>query len=315
MKNKTVRLLFLFLIFLIGASSGAVAQKRYGIGNLLRAIGVPYPTSALPADAILLPVTEIPDTHKGNLLLFILAGQSNMVGWAPLPNNNPFDERIFVFGNDYRWRVAREPVDSAYNQVDRVSADGAALFGPSVAFGLASLSRRPNIVIGLVPCAKSASTILQWQRDLSDQSLYGSCLKRTLAASSMGKVSGILFFQGEADALNPALYPDPEPKASEWAELFTQFVTDFRNDLGDTDLPVVYAQLGGNSEPEAFSNWELVKQQQASVQLPQSAMITTDDLALLDGLHFTTDSYRTIGKRFAEAYWNVVESSSDSNGP
>lgn len=307
MKNKNVRLVIFVLIFLAGASAGAVVQKRYGVGNLLRAIGVPYPTSALPAEASLLPVTEVPDAYRGNLSLFILAGQSNMTGWAPLPDNNPFDERVFTFGNDYHWRVAREPVDSAYHQVDQVSADGEALFGPSVAFALASLSRNPDIVIGLVPCAKGASTILQWQRDLSDQSLYGSCLKRALAASAMGHVSGIMFFQGETDALNPDLYPYPEPKASEWAELFTQFITDLRNDLGNPELPVVYAQLGGNGAPEAFSNWELVKQQQISVQLPQTAMITTDDLLLMDGLHFTTDSYINIGRRFADAYWELIE--------
>jgi hypothetical protein len=305
-KHKGVRLVIIVIIFLAGALAGAVTQKRYGVGNLLRTMGVPYPTPVLPAEANLLPIAEIPEPYQGNLSIFILAGQSNMSGWAPLPDNNPFDERIFVFGNDYHWRVAREPVDSAYRQVDQVSADGEALFGPSVAFALASLSRHPDVIIGLVPCAKGSSTILQWQRDLSDQSLYGSCFKRALAASAMGKVSGLLFFQGETDALNPDIYPYPEPKPAEWAELFTQFIIDIRNDLGNPELPVVYAQLGGNSAPEAFSNWDLVKQQQASVRLPLAAMIKTGDLPLLDGLHFTTESYRTIGHRFANAYWDLV---------
>ena len=30
-------------------------------------------------------------------------------------------------------------------------------------------------------------------------------------------------------------------------------------------------------------------------------MITTDSLALFEGLHYRADSYRTIGERFAEA--------------
>ncbi len=36
-------------------------------------------------------------------------------------------------------------------------------------------------------------------------------------------------------------------------------------------------------------------------------MITTDDLALKDGVHFTSESYQTIGGRFAEAYLNLIQ--------
>ena len=39
-----------------------------------------------------------------------------------------------------------------------------------------------------------------------------------------------------------------------------------------------------------------------------TAMITTDDLPLLDGVHFTAESYRTIGERFAKAYWDLLQS-------
>ncbi|MEO8356050.1 MAG: sialate O-acetylesterase [Chloroflexota bacterium] len=242
--------------------------------------------------------------------LFILAGQSNMVGWAPVPENEATDPRIYVFGNDYHWRIASEPVDSAYNQVDQVSLDGIAFFGPSLAFGFESLERRPEVVIGLIPCAKNSSAIGQWQRDLSDQSLYGSCLKRARAASPMGQIAGILFFQGETDALDPYMYPDPELHPSDWSAWFTAFVNDFRKEVGEPDLPVVFAQLGANASTGDFPNWNVVKQQQLSVQLPMTAMIITDDLPVLDGLHFTVESYRIIGQRFADAYWDLVEQKS-----
>jgi hypothetical protein len=123
----------------------------------------------------------------------------------------------------------------------------------------------------------------------------------------MGKISGILFFQGETDAADPIQYPDPPPHPSEWSEFFTAFITDFRKDLHEPDLPVVFAQIGSIWSPEGFPNWDVVKEQQASTRLPMSAMITTDDLVLMDGLHFTTDSYRIIGNRFAEAYWSLVD--------
>ena len=230
-----------------------------------------------------------------------------MVGVAPIPEGERTDPRIYVFGKDYRWRIADHPIEDASNQVDMVSENRIAAFGPAMEFAFTSLKRHPEMVIGLIPCAKSSSGIIQWQRNLSDQSLYGSCLKRVRAASQMGTISGVLFFQGETDAADPIQYPEPPPHPWGWSDLFTAFVTDLRNDLNEPDLPVVFAQIGTNWSPEAYPNWDVVTQQQATVELSMSARITTDDLSLLDGIHFTTDSYRMIGKRFADAYWDLVE--------
>jgi hypothetical protein len=43
-----------------------------------------------------------------------------------------------------------------------------------------------------------------------------------------------------------------------------------------------------------------------AVNLPGTAMIVTDDLDYFDGLHFTVESYKVIGRRFADAYWGLV---------
>ena len=288
-----------------GVLAGAVIQKTTGVGNVLRAIGVPYPTSVpLPVNVV---PAEIPKEYQGEMRLFILAGQSNMVGWAPIPDSEKTDPRIYVFGKDYHWRIADHPIEDAFNQVDMISENRIAGFGPAMDFALASLDRHPDILIGLIPCAKNSSGIIQWQRDLSDQSLYGSCLKRVRAASPMGEISGIMFFQGETDAQDPVLYPQPEPQPFDWSSLFTTFITDLRSDLHEPELPVVFAQLGSDPLSEDFPNWKIVQEQQSAIDLPMTAMIATDDLPLLDGLHFTADSYRTIGRRFAEAYWELVE--------
>lgn len=307
MKSRYIRTLVLSsFVFALGASAGAFLQKTWGMGNILRAVGIAYRTSAPASGSEVLPIVKIPPTYQGQMALFLLVGQSNMIGWAPIPEDNRTDPRIFVFGNDYHWRMAREPVDSAYNQVDQISLDRIAFFGPSMAFALATLDHQPQVVIGLIPCAKNSSGIIQWQRNLSDQSLYGSCLKRARAASPMGQIAGVLFFQGETDAQDPFLYPHPEPRAFDWAELFTAFITDLRRDLREPELPIVFAQLGPDPLSEDLPNWQIVRAQQSSIDLPLAAMITTDDLPLLDGIHFTTDSYRIIGKRFAQTYWNLV---------
>ena len=302
----SVRVIFYAMLLLAGMMAGMVIQKYVGLGNILRAVGVPYPTADVPAPDTI-RIAEIPQAYQGEMRLFILAGQSNMVGWAPIPEGEKTDPRIYVFGKDYRWRLANHPIEAAANQVDMVSENRIAGFGSAMEFAFASLERHPKLVIGLIPCSKNSSGIIQWQRNLSDRSLYGSCLKRVRAASPMGKISGILFFQGESDAVDPIQSPDPPPHPLEWSGLFTAFITDFRNDLGEPNLPVIFAQIGAMSSVDAFPHWDVVKQQQASVQLSTAAMIITEDLQLLDGLHFTTDSYRTIGRRFAKTYWDLVK--------
>ena len=291
-------------LLLMGALAGAAVQKYFGLGNVLRQIGIPYPT--VPVSTPML-VHEIPQAYLGNMKLFVLAGQSNMVGWAPVPENENYNPRIYMFGADYQWHIARDPVFDAYNQVDKVSENRIAGFGPSLPFAIASLERHPDLVIGLIPCAKNSSGIIQWQRNLSDHSLYGSCLKRVLAASPAGEIYGLLFFQGEQDALDPGQYPQPEPQPENWAHLFSKFVFDFRSDINQPDLPVVFAQIGVDPAAPELPNWNVVKEQQRLINLPMTTIIITDDLPLMDGLHFTADSYRIIGERFAEAFWDLID--------
>jgi hypothetical protein len=126
----------------------------------------------------------------------------------------------------------------------------------------------------------------------------------------MGQLSGLLFFQGEQDAVDLIQYPQPEPHSRDWAQLFSTFISDFRGDVGRPDLPVIFAQIGPDPASMDLPNWNLIKEQQDSVALPMTTMIITDDLSLMDGVHFTTDSYRIIGKRFAEAYWELIEQES-----
>jgi hypothetical protein len=151
------------------------------------------------------------------------------------------------------------------------------------------------------------TTIQDWQRNQNDQTLYGSCLKRTRTASTMGTISGILFFQGESDALDPKKNPGMMLSPNQWADQFTVFVRDWRSDLNQPDLPVVFAQIGSNTRPNRYPNWKVVQEQQSSVSLPYCKMITTDDLALADTVHFTTESYQVIGRRFAEAYLEITK--------
>ena len=300
-KSATV----LALVFGTGAFVGIVLQVYLGIGasisNLLRRIGI-YHYAYAPVAELKEQLNQpaIAPRHQGNLKLYILVGQSNMAGTAEIPAGLKSSANIFTFGNDYRWAKAMPPIDSGVNQVDAVSIDADAGFGPAFIFAKTLISQNQNQMIGLIPCAKSGSSITDWQESLSDETLYGSCLKRVRAASTMGEPAGILFFQGEADAVDPKLFPSLRPDAEAWAEKFATFAFNFRQDIGQPNLPLVYAQLGTPEDTEGLPNWNAIKAQQESIQIPNAKMIMTEDLPM-DGVHYTTESYKVIGQRFAEA--------------
>jgi len=76
---------------------------------------------------------------------------------------------------------------------------------------------------------------------------------------------------------------------------------------------MLYAQLGDPDDLEGLPNWSDVQQQQQSLQIPNAQMIVTKDLPM-DGIHFTADSYRVIGQRFADALQDVVAGVSSAEG-
>jgi hypothetical protein len=115
-----------------------------------------------------------------NLYLIALAGQSNMTGArlklvSQLPAGFPVNaSRIWNFTNADTWELAKEPIDSSLNQVDAVSLDNNPGVGPSLAMADAFATKNPRVRVGLVPCAKSGSSIDAWQPNSSRDSLYGS---------------------------------------------------------------------------------------------------------------------------------------------
>jgi hypothetical protein len=106
MRAKTSpTILLMGVILLVGMLFGIYFQRSFGVGNLIRVVGVNYPTRT-PDESfrpvLPTPLQGIPIEYQGELALFILAGQSNISGYAELPDDQSIDWRAFVFGNDYR---------------------------------------------------------------------------------------------------------------------------------------------------------------------------------------------------------------------
>ncbi len=245
---------------------------------------------------------------RHGLMIFLLAGQSNMSGRGELGGLPPgFPSRrgrIAVFDNAYQWCGPDEPVDSAVGQKDACSRDTAAGVGPGAAFASALAGLMPSARIGLVPCAKGASCLAQWAPARGCGTLYGSCLNRARAASARGRVRGVLFYQGESDTRSLAA-------VDAWPGRFAALVAAWRRDLGDLTLPVVFCQIGSLG-PELrgrprYQYWDRLKQAQAGVRLPGVAMVRSDDLPLKpDGLHLSTAGQLVLGRRLAQAMHRLL---------
>jgi hypothetical protein len=225
--------------------------------------------------------------------IYILAGQSNMAGRAPvtqLPAGFPANQpRLFAFKSSGRWEQAVEPIHEDDYRVG---------VGPGVAFANGMAENYKSAQIGVIPCAVGATTIDDWRRNTDEVSLYGACLARYKKSAARGTLHGVLWFQGESDTHSFS-------SAGAWPAKFVKLVADFRADLGSPALPVVFAQLAGISDEMRVEwdapAWDRLKQLQAGVSIPGVVMIRTDDLGMMDGLHLSTLGSIAAGERFAGA--------------
>lgn len=258
-------------------------------------------SSCLPIAASAIFLVGMSDPEASMPDIYLLAGQSNMSGRGALEDLAPAerapDPRVRLFGNDDIYRDAIEPLDTAEGQVDAVSADVRPQVGPGLFFARRML-RLDGRAILLVPCAKGASAIGQWAPGGGRDTLYGSCLRRARAVGA-GHVAGILWYQGEADAVS-------SDRAKAWPQAFHGLVASFRADLDNEHLPVVVVGLGDKARaPDKgarWPGWEQMQQMQATLALPCVATVSAQGLPQNpDELHLSTAAQRRLGEQLAVA--------------
>jgi hypothetical protein len=180
------------------------------------------------------------------------------------------------------WRTASDPLDPSGG------------IGPGMTFGLQLLHHQPGVTVGLVMCAVGGTSIAKWQ---PGGALYEHCISAAKAAG--GKVSGILFLQGETDARR-------DRTAVSWHNGFRTMLAGWRRDLGTQPL-FLLGQIG-TIDPTTFPAQATVRaaQARAADADPTVCLVRTADLPN-DGVHFTVPAYRVLGARFATAWWRAWE--------
>lgn len=240
--------------------------------------------------------------------LWILAGQSNMEGYANLVDVTPPSDRVMVLGMSGEWGRAEEPLHWLVDSPDPVHhgnpADRAArseaqhrnrMKGAGLGLPFAVvLSSATNVPIGLIACAHGGTSMQQWdpaKKDQGGRSLYGSMLRQVGLAGA--KVRGILWYQGESDTTGPAV--------EKFTENFTNFITAVRSELGQPELPFYYVQIGRFVNPRDPKGWNAVQeaQRQVAEQVPSTAVVASVDLELDDPIHVGTQGLKRLGVRLA----------------
>jgi type 1 glutamine amidotransferase len=240
--------------------------------------------------------------------LWVLAGQSNMQGVGDLIDVTPPNPRVMFLGMDDKWRQAEEPLHwlvdspdpvhsgdpntrterSAHEHKTRTKGSGLGL-----PFAV-SMVESTGVPIGLIASAHGGTSMEQWspaKKEQGGHSLYGSMLRQVRLAG--GKVRGVLWYQGESDAMGGGW--------SVFPKVFSDFIAAVRSDFGQPELPFYYVQIGrfvNGSDPKG---WNAVQEAQRVLvdRVADTAVVSVIDLELDDGIHVGTHGLKRAGERLA----------------
>lgn len=241
-----------------------------------------------------------------NFHIYLMFGQSNMEGAAPIENQDRVtNSRVKVMadlncgnlGRTYgNWYVASPPLNRCYSGL-----------GPGDYFGKTMADGMPSAVtIGLVPAAVSGTPIELYQKSApigrNNQNIpaqfnggYAWLLDMAKKAQQAGVIKGIIFHQGESDTSDP-----------NWKYQVREIVTDLRKDLGIGDAPflageLLYADYG------SCCHWHNTEVRKLPGLINNAHVVSALGLPGMDVYHFTTASYRELGRRYAQIMLDKID--------
>lgn len=228
--------------------------------------------------------------------VFLAAGQSNMSGYSGnLDGAEPPVDNVHLFGNDYVWKRAVEPLDDGTNQVDRVSEEAPA-HTLMLAFAK-TVSAAAGVPVAIVPAPLGGTNLYsQWQRDAANPqhrgTLYGSSIHRVLALGYAAPIRGVIWYQGESDA--------GRGTAAYLADL-RALVAHYRTDLAAPNLFFGNVQLATYDQSD-YATWLPIQEAQREQAFdPLSAVVPAIDLPRNDVIHLNVAGYRAVGARLGRA--------------
>lgn len=241
-------------------------------------------------------------TDEAPVRVFLLAGQSNMVGRGDVADLDP--------------ALLKLPANV---QID-VEAFGSNLEKDSTRFGpemslvprLAQRFRADELLV--IKRAVGGSSLLDWAPDWSESRaaitgfpqfgpLYDKLLARIRELTRGRNVhfEALFWMQGERDARIPKAGRD-------YYENWKVFIARLRRDLQAPHLPVIAGQV--NPPREDYPAVQMVRRAQERVagEDPDVVLVSTEGLSkLADRLHYDSNGQLQLGNRFADAYLALAQ--------
>jgi len=248
------------------------------------------------------------DTHsvttgpRGNLKVYLLGGQSNMLGWTdnspspvpiPVPLQSPREDVLIYHIMAPGWTALRpgQGLDSSS-------------IGPELLFGHDMAEAQPRETIALIKYAWGGTSIDDHWRPPSAGGTTGmfytmfvdlvNSALAALPAEYEPEIAGMIWMQGEQDAVY-------EYSALEYEQNLTYLIEDFRKEFGIADMPFVIGQIWGG--PPVFWPYHyIVRPAQWNVghTVTNTSVFSTEDISIYMG-HYTIEGQIILGQRFAEA--------------
>lgn len=226
--------------------------------------------------------------------LWVIAGQSNAVGYGREAIDDPPELGIHLLRNNEKWTLATHPLNDSTHTYHPVNCD---IPNPGHSFCLSFakiLKKNLGYPIGLIQTALGGSPLARWNpKEKAD--LYKNMLHCISLAG--GKIKGILWYQGCSDT--------DDERSRTYENRFTKMILRWRKDLEDNNLPILTVQLNRVywKENEVIDRgWSRVREAQRQVahKLKNVFITPAIDLPLSDTVHTSSAGNMRLGERMAK---------------
>jgi hypothetical protein len=232
--------------------------------------------------------------HAAEVKVFLLGGQSNMLGRAPVSGlpvelQGSQSDILFFGGSDGTVGTTLETL--------RPDGKNPNEFGPEVTFGRSLADASPTKQYALIKYAAGGTALYNdWAPGTGAQytafrNTVTAGLAALQAAGHTTEIIGMAWHQGESDAI--------EGQQAAYQANLTAFIADIRSRYG-ADLPFLIGEIRRSNGP-AFVT---VADAQIAVAAadPNAVFVPASDLSFLDTYHFDAPSQIVLGQRFAATF-------------
>lgn len=245
---------------------------------------------------------------RKNYDVYLLIGQSNMAGRGEMMEADKIPmEGVWLLDAEGNIVPATAPLNR-YSTIRKKAGVQKYSLGYSFALEMSKKSRRDIL---LVVQARGGSGMRAWlqgaerkvfnKEEGDEPRLWGKeqpeyfteAVRRTKQAMKYGKLKGILWHQGEADA--------GVQSSAVYVERLCAFVSDLRNCLGVSEkVPFVCGEVCRDYHRSGNINPELNR---AAVLIPHAFCVSSEGCpAKSDKVHFSREGCVIMGQRYAECF-------------